>query len=175
MVPIQHANPAYQWQINKKLEAALELGFLKDRIHVSAVYYNNRCDNQLIGFPTPVYTGFLTVTANSPALVQNTGWEFTASANVVKTKDFNWSINFNTSINQNKLISYPNFELSPYFGTLVIGRPLNIVKLLHFTGVDPQTGQYTFEDRNKDGQISFDYTDKDDSYAFNNNPKFLVE
>jgi len=92
LIPTQHANPDYQWQVNKKLEVAIDLGFLKDRINVEVAYYRNRCGNQLIQFPTPAFTGFTNVAANSPALVQNDGWEFSAAAKVVNTRTFSWSV-----------------------------------------------------------------------------------
>jgi hypothetical protein len=39
---------------------------------------------------------------------------------------------------------------------------------LHNTGVDPQTGLYTFEDKNKDGKITYDPGQPgDDSYVYN--------
>jgi hypothetical protein len=113
------------------------------------------------------------VTANSPALVQNDGWEFTFSGKIIHTKSINWSVSFNTGINRNKLIAYPNFEQSPYVGTYVIGKPLNITRILHYTGVDPKTGLYTFEDKDKSGDITVDFDGKpDDTYIINLNPKF---
>jgi len=48
--PINLANPDFAWERNRKWEAALEIGFLKDRLYVSAAYYMNRSDNQLIGY-----------------------------------------------------------------------------------------------------------------------------
>ena len=175
LVPTLHANPDFQWQVNKKLEVALQIGILKDRINLQAAYYNNRCGNQLVAFPTPAFSGFTSVTANSPALVQNDGWEFIASTTLIKTKQISWSINFNTAYNRNKLVAYPNFELSPYVGQYVIGQPLNIIRLLHYTGVDPQTGQYTFYDKNHNGQVNIDYSGRtpDDRYVYNLNPKFF--
>ncbi|WP_162846942.1 SusC/RagA family TonB-linked outer membrane protein [Mucilaginibacter gracilis] len=175
LVPLQHANPNFQWQANKKLEAAIDLGFLNDRFLLSAAYYRDRVGNQLIDFPIPEYTGFSTVTANSPALVQNKGLEFVFSAKIIKTKDFDWSMNFNTSFNRNKLLAYPNLSLSPYANRFVIGQPLNIVKLLHYTGVDPQTGYYTFEDKNHDGKISNVPSEPatDDRYVYDLSPKFI--
>jgi len=174
LIPTQAPNPNYKWQVNKKLEGAIDLALLKDRINIQAAYYRDRCGNQLIQFPTPIYTGFANIPANSPALVQNDGWEFTVMVDVIKTKKFSWRIDFNTSINRNKLIAYPNFTLSPYVGTYSIGQPLNIVQVLHVTGVDPQTGHYTFEDKNHDGVITYrpGHT-PDDSYVINLNPKFF--
>jgi hypothetical protein len=113
------------------------------------------------------------VTANSPALVENRGWEFTASAQIITTKNFKWSARFNTAFNRNKLVAYPNFEKSPYVGVYVIGQPLNISNLLHYTGVDPQTGLYTFEDKTKDGVISVTPGVNDDRSVNRLNPKYL--
>ncbi len=172
LVPIQHNNPVYHWQVNRKLDATLSLGFIKDRITFNVTYYRNRCDNQLIDFPTPVFTGFTSVTANSPALVQNDGWEYSLHANIIKRDNFLWSANFNTSFNRNRLLAYPNLAQSPFAGVYVIGKSLNINKKLHYIGVDPETGLYTFEDRNKDGFISTDPS-RDDRYIINLNPKFL--
>ncbi len=172
IIPTQHANPDFHWQVNKKLEMALDLAILKDRIYLSSTYYRNRCDNQLVGYPLPLYTGFSTVTANSPALVQNTGWEFNVSAKIIETKNFKWSATFNTSINRNKLLSYPHFELSPYTQTLTIGKSLNIRKLLKSTGVDPSTGMYTFIDKNHDGQINISTDSTGDLLDYNLSPSF---
>jgi len=172
--PTQAANPDFQWQVNKKFEAKINLGFLHDRIYIGIAYYNDRCGDQLISFPTPALTGFTTVTANSPALVQNAGFEFTGMAKIIKTSRFDWSVNFVGAINQNKLIYYPNLSQSPFASTLVIGQSLNILHLLHYTGVDPQTGQYTFQDKNHDGLITYNpgHTG-DDTYTYDLSPSFL--
>jgi hypothetical protein len=165
--PTQHADPNYHWQVNKKLEGALDLGFIRDRIHLSVAYYRDRCGDQLVKFPTPLLSGFSSVIANSPALVQNTGWEFTASAKIIDSKNFGWSISFNTAINKNKLLAYPNLSQSPYANILVVGKSLNSFRVWHYIGVDPQTGQYSFEDKNHDGQILFN-----DTYSYDLTPKF---
>ncbi|MDB5089687.1 MAG: SusC/RagA family TonB-linked outer membrane protein [Mucilaginibacter sp.] len=172
LASLQHTNPNYQWQVNKKLEEALDLGFFKDRVTLSIDYYRNRTGNQLIQFPTPILSGFTTVLENSPALVQNDGWEFTANAKIIQGKDFSWSTSLITSINHNKLVSYPDFSQSPYIGIYQIGQPLNIAYALHYTGVDPLTGQYTVKDKNGDGVISTTKGPTDDRYIVNLTPKF---
>lgn len=171
--PIQHANPAYKWQENKKFESALELGFWDDKVTLSVSYYRNRCNNQLVSFPLGTFTGFPYVIANSPANVLNTGWEFFSILKPINRKYFQWTINFNTAINKNKLLSYPNIELSPYASTLIVGESLNITKLLKYTGVDPTTGKHTFEDKDKDGMINTDFaSNTNDLFAYNLSPKF---
>jgi hypothetical protein len=160
--------------VNKKAEITLNLGFLKDRITIDATWYRDRTSDQLVEFPTPAFTGFTQVTSNSPATVQNMGWEFSVNGKIIDNKDFKWAMRFNIGINRNKLISYPDLSQSPYANTYIIGQPLNIQRVLHVTGVDPLTGLYTFEDKNKDGQITIDYTGQndDDRYVVDLDPKF---
>lgn len=175
LTPTQFANPYFQWQVNKKLEGSLDLGFFRDKISLSVAYYRDRCGNQLVSLPTPALSGFTSVTANSPALVQNYGWEFTMNIRIIDSRNFKWSINANTSINKNKLLAYPNFDLSPYVGTLVVGQSLNAIRALHYTGIDPLTGIYTFQDKDHDGKIFYNYTGtgSDDTYSYDLSPKFF--
>jgi len=178
LVPQLNLNPDYHWEVNHKLEGALDLGFAKDRLNVSAVRYINHCDNQLVQFPTPLFTGFPDVTSNFPANVQNTGWEFSLNAKIIEHKDFEWSLNFNIESHRNKLLAYPNIQNSPYANVYKIGYPLNLVYLLHYTGVDPQTGQYSYYDKNHDGNVNIDYSvqpgskDDDRYIIYNLDPKF---
>jgi len=172
--PLGHTDSLLHWQVNKKLEVSLDIGLAKDKITLSATWYQNRCNNQLIPYPTAYFTGFSAVASNSPANVQNTGWEFLLNAKIIDHSIFKWNAKFNIGINRNKLLAYPNLSQSPYAGLYIVGKPLNIRRLLHNTGVDPQTGLYTFEDRDKDGQITIDISGKtsDDRYIYNLNPKF---
>lgn len=170
-----HTDSILHWQVNKKAEVSITLGFSKDRIIFDMSFYRNRCNNQLVGFPTPLFTGFSNVTTNSPANVENKGWEFILNAKIFDNKLFKWSSKFNISINRNKLLSYPNLELSPYAQYYKVGSPLNIKKVLHFTGIDTQTGLYSFEDKNMDGQITRDFSGKtqDDTYTLDLSPKYF--
>ncbi|WP_165806615.1 SusC/RagA family TonB-linked outer membrane protein [Chitinophaga parva] len=178
LVPIHAVNQQYQWESNKKYEAAVSISFLEDRINLEGVYYLNRSGNQVTNIPTPRYTGFGSIVANWDAVVENTGWEGSLRANLVEQKDFRWSVNFNISTNKNRLASYPGIEQSPYYSVYKVGQSLSAVYLTHYLGVDPQTGQYSFEDRNKDGQIKTNLsvpagTADDDRYIVKDpNPKY---
>ncbi|SEA50539.1 TonB-linked outer membrane protein, SusC/RagA family [Chitinophaga terrae (ex Kim and Jung 2007)] len=156
--PLLMANSDYHWQSTKKFQVSAELGLFEDRINLNGAYYLNRCDNQLISFPTGSFTGYTSYTANSPANVQNSGWEISASGQVVKTKDFRWNLSVNISRNSNKLISYPFFEYSPFYGIYAIGQSLSAQFKYKYLGIDPQTGKPRYEDHNKDGKIDYDYT-----------------
>jgi len=171
-IPTQHANPDYHWSENRKLETALNLSFLKDKINFEIAWYRNRSDNQLISYPLPIQTGFSDVTANSTANVQNTGLEFLLDGKVINKNGITWSLHFNLGINRNKLLAYPNLLQSPYAYTYFVGKPLNINNLLHLTSVDPQDGRYTYEDTNKDGKIVSSQSADNDLFPYDLNPKF---
>jgi len=147
-------NPNYHWEKNRKLEAAVELGFFKDRLFVSSSYYNNRSGNQLINYKLPDQTGFSSVVRNFPAVVENSGVELVVNSKNLIGKDFNWSTSFNLTIPKNKLVSFPGLATSSYATSYVEGQPLSIVRGYRYLGVDPQTGVYTVEDFNKDGKFS---------------------
>jgi TonB-linked SusC/RagA family outer membrane protein len=167
-IPQNLANPNLVWEVDKKLEGALDLGLLKDRLTLEITRYQDRSGNQLLQFPLPEITGFDYVTANFPAVVQNSGWEGTINYKVIDRTNLSWGIRFDIGANQNKLISYPGLAQSPYAGYYTVGQPLNIKKLLNYTGIDPQTGQYSFEDKNHDGQITNNYNDgNNDLYDYN--------
>jgi TonB-linked SusC/RagA family outer membrane protein len=152
--PTRLFNPDFGWETNRKFEVALETGFFNDRIFLTAAWYSNESSNQLTGIPLPGTTGFPTLQANLDATVQNKGTEFTLRTVNIQRKDFNWSTNFNLTIAKNKLLEFPNLESSTYANSYVIDQSLNIQKVYHFTGVDTQTGVYTFEDVNGDGQLT---------------------
>ena len=178
LMPQIMANPDFHWQENKKLEGALDFALFDDRFNFEVAYYRNRCNNQLVGFPIPGFSGFTTVVLNSPANVENSGWEFLVNADVIKGKIWKWSANFNLGANRNTLLSYPLFEESPYYSTLKIGGSLNDQYIYHLEGVDPATGEYIFTDHNKDGVVKSNGSvpkgteDDDMYYRINTSPKF---
>ncbi len=152
--PKSLTNPFYGWETINKIEAGLETGFFKDRLFLNVNWYRNRTSNQLVGYNLPVTTGFSSIRANLPAVIENKGWELELSSSNVKGKSFTWATAFNVSIPKNKLISYPNIESSSYATRFVVGQPLFLRFLYKFNGLNPTTGVYTFEDLNKDGVIT---------------------
>jgi hypothetical protein len=152
--PSRLYNASFGWETNKKMEVALETGFLKDRIFFTAAWYRNRSSDQLVGVPLPGTAGFTEIQSNLNAVVENRGVELTLNTVNLKGNDFNWSTTLHFSALKNKLLSFPNLESSTYRNSYVIGQPLNIVKTYHYTGIDPETGIYTFEDVNGDGVLT---------------------
>lgn len=152
--PSRLFNADFGWEVNKKWEAALELGFFADRLFLTSAWYQNRSSNQLVGIPLPGTTGFTQLQANLDATVQNTGWEFTLRTVNFSNSTFNWTTNLNISFSRNTLLEFPNLASSTYKNTYRIGQPLGIILGYHYTGLDPVTGIYQFQDYNNDGKLS---------------------
>ncbi len=170
VLPTRLFNPNFKWEINNKLEAALETGLFKDRIFLTAAWYLNRSSSQLVGLPLAATTGFASIQSNLNATVQNTGFEMTLRTVNFQKMDFSWITNFNISLAKNKLLSFPQLKGSTYENKFIIGQPLNIVKTYHYIGIDPLSGNYQFEDVNKDGMIT---SPEDKVYISDLNPKFF--
>jgi len=167
--PSRLFNPNFGWESNKKLEAAIETGFLNDRIFITTAWFRNRSSNQLVGIPLPGTTGFSSIQANLNAVVQNQGIELSLRTTNIKKKNFTWFTNFNITNIKNKLVSFPGLDTSTYKNQFIIGQPLYITRVYHYTGLDPQTGIYQFKDENGDGKLNA----TDDKKTIKNlNPKF---
>ncbi len=154
LYPSRLHNPYFSWEKTTKLEAALELGFLNDRVQLSAAWYRNRSGNQLVGIPLPATTGFGSIQANLPATVENKGLELELSATPVRSGRFNWNSSFNISFPRNKLVSFPGLEGSTYANQYVVGYPTSIIKVYNYEGMDTGTGRYVFTYYNIDGAIT---------------------
>src|SRR5690606_21546222 len=83
----------------------------------------------------------------------NTGLELGLNTLNIKTKEFFWSTSFNLTIPSSKLIAFPDIENSSFFSHYKLGEPLGVLLAYHFTGVDSDTGLYTFEDVNGDNLL----------------------
>lgn len=168
--PTRLFNPDYGWEVNRKLELAIESGWLEDRIMFTAGWYRNRSSSQLIGIPLPGTTGFPTIQANLDAVVENSGWELTLNTINFEGPDFRWTTGINLTLADNKLVSFPNLEGSTLKNTFVIGQALNIRKMYEYTGIDNETGLYQFRDFNGDGNI----TSEDDRQSVRDlNPQYF--
>lgn len=149
-------NNTYGWEKNKKLEGAIDLGFCSDRVLISTNYYRNRSDNQLVKYNLPYTTGYDNIIRNFPAIVQNSGWEFQLSADVVKSKAFAYSSSINITLPNNQLLEFPGIETSSYYAQYVVGEPLDLIYGFGSNGIDPTTGLYTYIDIDESNSLNVD-------------------
>ena len=124
--PTRLYNADFGWETNKKLEAALELGFFHDKIFTTASWYQNKSSNQLVGVPLPGTTGFTVLQSNLNAEVQNSGLELTLRTNNFSNANFNSQTGVYEfeDINKDGKITFPEdrqkaVDLNPkYYGGL---------------------------------------------------------
>jgi hypothetical protein len=129
------------------MEIGLDMGFLKDRILLTANYYRNRSDNQLSYLKLPIQTGFNSYTGNMPALLQNDGFEFELSTKNITSEHFTWTSSLNVTIPRNRLLSIdPNFF---YASTYALGKSLNQQWKFVYAGLDA-TGKPQYRNLGKD-------------------------
>ncbi|MBO9203272.1 MULTISPECIES: SusC/RagA family TonB-linked outer membrane protein [Niastella] len=147
LLPAGLSNPYLQWEETKKLQVGVDLGFIQDRVLLTANFARNRSSNQLIFYVLPTVTGNNGITNNFPATVQNMSWEFSINTINVKNKKIGWSSNINLTIPRNKLVSFPDLENSSYINQLIIGQPLFPIMAYTFAGVDPSSGLYRVYDK----------------------------
>jgi TonB-linked SusC/RagA family outer membrane protein len=175
LAPTNIANPYLQWEQTNKLDIAMDLGFINDRILFSAAVYRNRTSHLLASQSIPSQDGFGAYSANLPdgAIVQNQGIELELTTVNIKNKNFSWTTSFNFTAPQNKLLAFPNILNSNYANTYVVGQSLNARYLYHSTGF--VNGVPTVQDVNGDGIITAGYsaTGKTDYIVDgNSDPKF---
>jgi TonB-linked SusC/RagA family outer membrane protein len=154
------------WETIHKQEIALDLGFIHDRLLLTMARYRHQSKDQLLpqAYPVP---GTMDVFRNWPAVLQNSGWEFTLSARLIVSQNFSWTVDANWSLPVNRLVSFPNLNQTPFGNILVVGQSAAVLQGLRFTGVNPTTGIFQFQDLNHDGQI----TDSDRTVIGHLDPK----
>lgn len=175
LAPSGIQNPYLQWEQTSKIDAAIELGFIHDRIFFSADLYRNRTNHMLASIPLAPTTGFGSYSANLPdgAVVQNQGIELELSTVNFKNKTFTWNTSFNFTASQNELYSFPNILSSNYANQYAVGQSLNFRTVYHSTGI--VNGIATAQDVNGDNQITGGYSGSgktDYIIDGNNDPKF---
>lgn len=169
LAPTQLYNPNLQWELTRKLEGGIELGFLENRILLDLSYYRNRSSNELLSYSLPSITGFTSIEKNLDALVQNKGWEWELSTVNVKTDKFRWSTSINFSVNNNLLLSAGSSS-GPYYQKYV-GHALFGAFLYHFLGVNPITGIAEFAS-SQGGETTTPNSATDMNTYINLQPKF---
>jgi TonB-linked SusC/RagA family outer membrane protein len=177
--PSQLANPNLQWESAKKGEIALELGFLQDRILLTASYYKTETSNQLIPQPLSTVTGFGYYTVNSDALIRNTGLELTLLTHNIKNKNFSWTTNIVATMPRSKLVAFPGFDQVGVGSDYKLGESTNGKLLYKYDGVNPETGNYNFYKNGVKGEflpifgpVQLDYN-KDRTEFVDLNPKYF--
>ncbi|HEY8690115.1 MAG TPA: TonB-dependent receptor [Chitinophagaceae bacterium] len=103
-IPSAIGNPDLKWETTTETNLALDLGFLSNRITLTAEVYKKKTKDLLLLANLPLSSGYSSAFKNIGS-VQNKGLEFTLNTINVNKKDFRWNSSFNISFNQNKVLA----------------------------------------------------------------------
>src|SRR6185295_8106225 len=100
----QSGNTSLTWETSKKTDVGLAFGLLNDRITGEFTWYKNNIDGLILNDPQSPSRGIPgNVILSNIGSMYNMGIEFNVTANVISSKDFNWSTNFNYTTQKNKV------------------------------------------------------------------------
>jgi TonB-linked SusC/RagA family outer membrane protein len=96
------ANPGLNWEITKMLNGGIDASFLQGRLNTNIDVYRKRTTNILMSLPINAAYGLTSLNYNAGSLSGH-GLEVNVTGEIVKSKDWGWSSNFNISYNTNNV------------------------------------------------------------------------
>jgi TonB-linked SusC/RagA family outer membrane protein len=166
-----------KWETTYQADFGVDIGFLKNKLRVTADYYDKRTKNLLNKVQLPASMGYQ-VTLQNVGEVKNSGFELGVDASVLEG-EVTWNVGGNIAFNRNKVLKLYNGQdipgstlytgsLSDYVNLLREGHPLGVFYGYVETGYT-DNGNLMYEDRNKDGSISA----ADKTFIGDPNPDFI--
>lgn len=138
-------NPDLKWEETTTYNIGLDYGFLGNRISGTIDFYDRRTKDMLTTAPIPAGSNFSNELITNMGKMTNKGVEFTISAGVIESKDFNWTLNYNVAYNKNKitnLVDGNNDYIGLIHGGISGGTGINV--LIHQVG-RPYNAFYVYE------------------------------
>ena len=170
-------NKGLSWETTTQTNVGIDWSMFNSRLTVTLDGYYKYTKDLLMSVPLP--SPYPSIYRNEGEM-SNWGLELAVSSVNIDKNDWNWTTDFNVSMNRNKLekldlktVYYytQTSELySDYCVRMTPGQPLSMFWGYKALGVDPETGMIQYEDYNKDGKIS----NADKHYIGNANPLFTA-
>jgi TonB-linked SusC/RagA family outer membrane protein len=136
LVPTSLANPDLTWEKASELDIGMDVGFVNNRLHLSADIYNKINKDLLLNVQLPYASGFSSMTRNL-GQVRNRGLELALDAVPLQAQGFQWRMHLNFSINRNKVE-----KLGPE-GAPIYAAPTKVLNLLtSITRIGKPIGSY---------------------------------
>ncbi len=103
-------NPDLGWEVNKQFDIAVEFGLLKSRINGQIEFFDRRSSNLLFRVPPPLSSGGLSFPQNIGTMY-NRGVEISITGEVVRKRDFSWTVTGNWTTFRNRITKLPVKEI----------------------------------------------------------------
>ena len=161
LAPYSKGNEDLTWEKTTILNIPMKLGFL-NRFNLTAEFYNKYTSDMLMAVPVSVVGGYSTRWSNMGAMV-NRGVDLDLNVNVLKFKDFLWTVSANASYNKNEIKELyegrDEYELSTTGLFLKKGHSFGEFYTNRFAGVNPANGDALWYDKN--GNLTNECLDED--------------
>jgi TonB-linked SusC/RagA family outer membrane protein len=133
------------WEVNTQSDIGLEFALFKNRLNGSIEYYNRQSKDLLFAVPTPLSSGAISVTKNT-ATMYNRGFELQLNGDIIRTKDFTWSLGVNLATVTNRITRMPDGIPEFVTGTKKYKEGASIFDywLRSYYGVDPEDGSVLY-------------------------------
>jgi iron complex outermembrane receptor protein len=159
-----------KWEETTTYNAALDYGFLNDRITGSVDVYYRKTEDLLNYIPVPAGSNLTNYINTNVGDLENKGIEFAINGKAISTPDMIWDIGFNMTYNKNKItkltlsddpdyLGVPTGGISGGVGSTIqmhsVGHPYStffVYEQIYDDNGDPIPG--AFVDQNGDGQIN---------------------
>lgn len=167
----QLANPDLKWEKNANFNTGLEFSFF-ERIRGQVEFFTRQSDNLLFSVPLPQSAGISSKWQNIGSM-KNVGFEFQIAGDIVKTKDFKWTLDINGTSYTNEITKMPLDSQGKFqeiiSGTkkLSVGHSIYDFWLRSYAGVDPADGSalYYKDVLDAEGNVTDKITTKDQNAA----------
>lgn len=163
----QFGNDNLRWETTTKLNVGIDLGFIQNRLRISADYFTNKTNDMVINSATAPSAGIPEniIKINAGDMV-NSGIEFSVGATVFNTADFSWDTNFNLTFSKNEVSNLPGGEdifpkhttsaASVHATIIRDGEPVNSLYGFKYGGVNKENG-YPIYYKEDGSRVQMDY------------------
>ena len=91
---------SYSWEIG------MDIKFFDNKTRLDIAYYNTMVDNQIVHVRVSPSSGYILQTRNE-GMIRNHGVEFTFDQDIIKRKNFNWTLGLNFGLNRGTVVGLP--------------------------------------------------------------------
>ncbi|QZE13005.1 SusC/RagA family TonB-linked outer membrane protein [Halosquirtibacter laminarini] len=102
-VPTSMIDPSLRPERKTSYELGLDIRMLNSRFNIDAAVYQETTKDQIINIPAPAESGVSSQMVNGGEIM-NKGFEIALNTTPIKTRDFQWDLNFNYSKNKSEIV-----------------------------------------------------------------------
>lgn len=163
LAPRAVVDPNITWESSEQMQVGVEIELFKGAIQADLDYYVKTTNNLYVNKRLPPSTGDAVILTNDGSL-ENSGFEFNVTGNIVRNRDFNLSLTINGEMFNNQITQMPIenstglpkvVNVSGLFGQSQ-GRSIYDYYIREWAGVDPANGNpmwiENWSDENSNGQ-----------------------